>query len=391
MPSPTLRESLEDTITKIETGNDPAPGTDDGSQASASPAQGASGDSGSFPAPVPNIQATSNTSGVASPAAPGAPAVVAQPGKEPGASAPAAKAPLVGPDGRPTPGVAPKPGDDITGPGTWSPEAREHWAKLPEQVRSAVRAREKDFGRLLNQSRGFRNFTEEFKETIKPFEGFIAAENATPMQAVRNMMQTAALFRVGTPQQKVEAVANIIEQFNIPLEQLDVFIGQRRGGGAATGGGAAPDFSAQVQAALQREMQPFREHMQSQRQQAVMTDRQLDQEVDQELSQFAQTHEFYEDLKMEMADLIQVARQRGVNLTLTAAYERATLLSEPVRQVLESRKVRTSATEAQRIADQARRGAVSVPSNSDVRQPIPQEGGSLRDVIENSIRQHEGG
>jgi hypothetical protein len=50
-------------------------------------------------------------------------------------------------------------------------------------------------------------------------------ENSTPAQAIGPLLQTAALLRTGTPQQKSQAVAQMIQQFQIPLEQVAAYFG----------------------------------------------------------------------------------------------------------------------------------------------------------------------
>ena len=61
-----------------------------------------------------------------------------------------------------------------------------------------------------------RQITEQFA----PYEWILRNENTTPAAAIGPLLQTAALLRTGTPQQKSQAVAQMIQQFQIPLDQV---------------------------------------------------------------------------------------------------------------------------------------------------------------------------
>jgi len=76
---------------------------------------------------------------------------------------------------------------------------------------------------------------------------------------------------------------------------------------------------------------------------------------------------------------------------LTEAYQRATLLSEPVRLTLEGRKTGQSAQRGHQIAQQARSGAISVkPSDETGVTGIPPPGDSIRDAINFALQKTSG-
>jgi hypothetical protein len=62
-------------------------------------------------------------------------------------------------------------------------------------------------------------------ELFQPYEWMLRNENATPATAIGPLLQTAALLRTGTPQQKSQAVAQMIQQFQIPLDQVAAYFG----------------------------------------------------------------------------------------------------------------------------------------------------------------------
>lgn len=287
------------------------------------------------------------------------------------------------PEGEPKTPEAPTDikAEEDPAPGGWSPAAREEWKSLSKTVRAEVKRREGDAMRALTMSSEARKLQKEFQEVVSPFMGFIAAEGSTPLQAVRNTMQTAAILRVGTPAQKAQTAAQIIKNFGIDLHMLDDLLA-----------GQVPqdDPRSLIQMEVQQALAPVQQLIQQQHQFQAQQDRQLDAQVDQEISDFRNKHEFYDDVREIMADLIHVASQRGEILDLTRAYERATLMHEPVRRVIEQRKQRESARRSQAAAAKARQSASSVTGSPEAGVSTPPAGDSIRSAIEASIAKNTG-
>lgn len=111
-------------------------------------------------------------------------------------------------------------------PSSWKPAAKAQWAALPEAIRAEVYRREGDFH---NGNKGIRenaDFGQSIKGIVEPYRMLINAEGGTPEKAIADTLRTAALFRVGTPQQKLQALVAIDRQFNCGLQQ---YIAQHAG------------------------------------------------------------------------------------------------------------------------------------------------------------------
>lgn len=272
-------------------------------------------------------------------------------------------------------------------PGSWTPGARESWNQLPAEVKQEVWKREREATRALTMSTEARKWQDDFNRTMQPYLGFIAAENSTPMQAVNNMMQSAALLRVGTMEQKVAFAADVIKRYGIDLQALDsVLAGQQ----------VRPDPQMQVQQLVQQQLAPITQMFQQQRAQEEYA---LQAQVDNDLDSFVNAanpdgtpkHEFFPDVQDLMADIVEVASRRGESVSLTAAYERAIMMHEPVRRVIEARKQRQSANRMTQVANQARGTAVSVVPSAEVEMSGgPAPGDSLRASIEAAFSQQQG-
>ena len=104
-------------------------------------------------------------------------------------------------------------------------EMKAHWEKAPPELRQAIAQREADFERGINTYKSRDAEAKAITELFQPYEWMLRNENATPATAIAPLLQTAALLRTGTPQQKSQAVAQMIQQFQIPLDQIAAHFG----------------------------------------------------------------------------------------------------------------------------------------------------------------------
>jgi hypothetical protein len=100
-------------------------------------------------------------------------------------------------------------------PASWRPDIREHWNTLPEPVRAEIQRRETEVARTLQETAEARKTAESVMKTIEPYQAFIRAENSNPLQAIDNLMSTAARLRTGTAPELATMVAGIVNQFGI--------------------------------------------------------------------------------------------------------------------------------------------------------------------------------
>jgi hypothetical protein len=109
-----------------------------------------------------------------------------------------------------------------------------------------------------------------------------------------------------------------------------------------------------------------------------------------EMAQFAQDpkHEFFEDLRGMMADLIEVAERNGREMPLDEAYYKAALLHPEVSRVIIARQQGVNARQLTEAARRARGAAVSVRGAAPVGNPGGSEPSSIRESIEAAIESH---
>jgi hypothetical protein len=299
----------------------------------------------------------------------------AEPAQEPAEPAqaqaqPAARAPI-------TAAPQPVPVTELKPPASWRPEAREKWASVDPTIRQEVYRREHEAQQVLQDSAGMRQFMRDFEMTVRPYEVFIRQEGASPLAAVQNLMQTAADLRVGTPQHKVELVADVINRYGIDLKLLDDVLSARLNGSSPSqGSGQQPQqfrdprfdqFLATQQQMLQQQQEAQENQWRS------------------ELQQFAQTHEFYADVADVMADLVESKTKRGQPVDVEKIYEQACKMHDGVSTILSQRGAAARSNGNSQAVLRAKRAASSVKGDPTPEGATVPKDDSVRAAIEAAI------
>jgi hypothetical protein len=282
---------------------------------------------------------------------------------------------------QPGPKSGPKPQGERA-PQAWRPEVREHWAQLPENVRSEIHRREVEVQRTLQESSEARKNYDALMRTIQPYEAFIRAENSNPMQAIDNLMSTAARLRTGTAPELATMVAGLVNQFGIGrfgngfIEMLDSALA-----------GQAPKQDPQqaaLDAALNQRLAPMQQMLNQFQQAQRAQQQQATQSAQNEVADFLNKAEFANDVREDMADLMEAANRRGQNLSLVDAYKKACLMNDNVRAVLGQRAKAQGAQQGTQAAQKARSAAVQV-SGSAPMGALRQDPTDVRSAIEAAI------
>lgn len=254
------------------------------------------------------------------------------------------------------------PDEDVgSAPQGWRPEAREGWKDIPPAARAEIQRREQDIETKLGELSDRSHVANRFNEAVKPFEQTIAIEaNGDAIAATQNLMGVATRLRFGTPQEKAALVSQIVQQYGIDIEALDTALSQNLPPGGAQQPPAST-FPASPPAADPRVDQMWSQ-MQQDRQQAQQTRAT-------EVEQFLSGKEWGEDVRNDMADLIELASRRGEALTLETAYVRAVAARPDIQNVLRQRASATPSTDQESLKRKKRtasqiRGS-SAPAQTD--------------------------
>jgi hypothetical protein len=285
-----------------------------------------------------------------------------------------------------TPEITPGPKSgpkEAKAPASWRPEVREHWGQLPDPVRAEVARREAEVTRTLQETAEARKYAESINRAFAPYEAYIKAENATPAQVIDNLMGTAVRLRTSTGPELAQLMAGMVAQFGTGrfgsqfINMLDSALA-----------GSAPrqdDSTTQIQQVIQQQLAPVQQFM-SQFQQAQMQNQaRVQQQASSEVEQFIESVEFGNDVREEMADLIEIASKRGREMSLQEAYQQACQLHPAVRSALGQRQKNNAAQGQNAAAQRAKAAAVSVSSAGPAIGAQPTASDSIRAAIEASI------
>jgi len=267
-------------------------------------------------------------------------------------------------------------------PQAWRPEVREHWAQLPEPVRAEIARRESEHARFIQESSEARKTTEALMKTIAPYEAFIRAENSNPIQAIDNLMSTAARLRTGTAPELAQMMAGLVNQFgtgrfgNGFIEMLDSALA-----------GQAPKQDPQqaaIEQVLNQRLAPVQQMLTQFQQAQLAQQQQVASSAQNEVSDFLSRAEFGEDVREDMADLMEAATRRGQTLSLADAYKKACLMNDNVRSVIAQRVRAQGAQQGTQAAQKARSAAVQV-SGAAPMGALKQDPTDVRSAIEAAI------
>lgn len=258
-------------------------------------------------------------------------------------------------------------------PVAWRGEAKAEWDKVPAPVRQEVLRREQEVNEVLRESSRSRQFEQAFHQTVAPFQQFIAADGGDPLQATRNLMQTAAVLRAGSPVQKAQTVAQIVQQFGIDIETLDsALAGQPMPG--PNGGQPPPQYVSDPR------LDQVTQFMQGLQTRAQENQQAFQASVRSEIEAFENdpANMFFKDVEQDIEVLMRVADERGQEMSLKQAYDQAIQMRPELRAVVERQKGNGKQTQT---LTQKKRAAASIQARSP-QVSAPKEPETLRGAIE---------
>src|SRR5215470_7205305 len=302
--------------------------------------------------------------------------------------APSTAAPAPTPTPPPKAEPAPPQQPQLRPPPAWKPAIREHWTKLAPEVQAEIHRREVEITKSLQESQQARQALTAVQQVLQPYMQNIQATGGDALAQMKNLFQADHTLRHGSPVDKAHFIASIIKGYGgVDIQTLDSAL--------ASQGSPAADPNAnlmhQIQQAVNAQLQPvlgFFNQMQG-RQQEMKT--QIDNDAVNDVQTFGQdaAHEFFDDVRQDMANIMDLASARGEIISLQDAYDYATKVNPHVSEIVAKRAETERAAAAAQAAQRARRTAVSVSgSPAPAGSPGPNSSDSLRSTIEQAWDQH---
>jgi len=252
-------------------------------------------------------------------------------------------------------------------------ELQPHWEKAPHELLSAVNQREQDYETGIAQYKTRDAEAKAITDLFEPYQWMLRNEGATPQTAIAPLLQTAAILRTGSPAQKAQSVAQVMQQFGIPLEHIQQLFN-----------GEAPQQDNQYNQLAQQVQQLTQHISNSQHQQ----NQQNNAKAHSEISAFAgnPAYAHFEALQPKMITLLENPVFLGdiSNMSngekLKAAYDVALRLDETIPKTVQQQSSVAQVQKAKAAAIQVR----GAPSSSASAAPNVND---RRSVIANAIRQ----
>ena len=246
-------------------------------------------------------------------------------------------------------------------PQSWKGESKKLWEQLPLQVRQEVVRRERDIQARLQESADARQKVSAMIEVMTPHrERIQASYGGNPVAAIDALLRTEQVLASGTPLQKANLVAQLIQNFGVDLRALD----------SVLSGSNIPEPVQQqdsIERLLEQKLAPIQQFLETQQQREARERASVQQSIDLTVAEMAQDTErfpYFEELRGEMADLVEMNARRGVALSLEDAYHKAVRMNDGAFKATAVREqhqsAQAAALEAHRAAQAAKGASVSV-------------------------------
>lgn len=283
------------------------------------------------------------------------------------------------PEGKAAP-EAPKPvvpNDDSKGvhrvdraPASWRKEAKGEWAAVPLHIRQEVHRRELEINRALQESTQARQNYDQIQQVVAPFTARLNSLNATPVQAIDTLLRADYTLATAPKEQRAQFMAKLIRDYDIDIAALDAAIV----GGRQPQATQQPDITQIIQQQLQQALAPiYQERQQTQQAQQA----QVTQTVEQ--MSLDPKYPYFEDVREDMADLMEINSRRGIYISLEQAYNKAIQMNPDVSAQVQRQATMTQANQQHLQAQKAKVAASSVTG-------APAGGGSQQHVGDGSLR-----
>ena len=268
-------------------------------------------------------------------------AIVDEPGADEGGTEGAGDEPVPPADDEPGDETPPEDlaegPEDSKPPVSWKPAIREHWKKLPADVKAEINRREGDIQKGLQQASSHRKVADEYLRTVQPFQGLMQSMGTTPSQAITTVLGTVSQLASGTVNQKAQIVGQLIKDYGVDVVTLDQLL---------SGGELLDDPSAPLMGQLDEKLKPIYDFMGQMNGYQEKQTSQVHTQATADLQTFVSdpANEFLEDVRPVMADYLEVAATNGRLMTLKEAYDRACQDDPGIRKVLAQRTAARRAT-----------------------------------------------
>ena len=263
----------------------------------------------------------------------------------------------------------------IKPPPSWSAKDREQWGELSENLQKTIIDRERNYSIGIQKHAEGAKFAQKVVDTLAPYRHIMMQEGADEVAAIGNLAQYAATMRVGTQQEKANTLARIIQQYGVDIPTLDNVL---------SGQGVDPETS-RIDQILQQRLAPVEQMVQDFNRGREENLRSTDVRLQKEIDDFGGKSEFMEDVREDMADILELNANRGKEVTLEQAYEKAVAMRPDIQEIINSRNKKKELQNSRRKIANKENAASSLDGGSQApleNKEAPSVRGAIADAWE---------
>ena len=204
-------------------------------------------------------------------------------------------------------------GEDVRAkaPASWKPEKAPLWDKIQDpDARAYIHEREQQLQEGFQRTANIRQVAEGILNEFAPYQEVLQQEGATPVTAIRALLQTAYALRTSQPEYRKALFLQLAQQYGV-------------------------DFSQPVNPQLARAQADADQLRLANMERDAQQQLQSDGVIAEQLAAFASNHEFFPYVREIMGRLLK----GGVAPDLETAYQQAIAIHPEVKAVLEHRSV----------------------------------------------------
>jgi hypothetical protein len=250
-------------------------------------------------------------------------------------------------------------------------EARESWKDTPDAIKADIVKRENDYAAGIEKHRQATERVQGMDKALQPYQQYLQM-NGGAGQALQGLLQTGSSLQMGSPIQKAQVVANLIKQFGVDIKSLDSML---------VGEAPTPETQQQNQfeQMFNERLAPIQQQLAGYQQREQQQNQQAQGQVAQEVTDFGTNNEFYTDVRGDMADLLDMAANRGRQMNMDEAYRLACANHPQISKIMSGRV-------SQQTVDSKRKAASSItgsPGGGMQGQGHSDRMGALNDAFDN--------
>lgn len=240
------------------------------------------------------------------------------------------------------------------------PEVKEKTDEVEQVAEDSANELPANVAEYIGQLEVEQTISHQFKEVLAPHFDFIQSAGLDPYAHIGDLLQVSRTLATGSPVEKADMLANLFTTFGVDVDQLDDALYR------AINKPKPNEIEATILQKLER-LERGQQQVQAppaQQQPTVNT-----REIEQEIRQFAEKNEFFEQVQDDMGMLLNAGKAKN----LDEAYKLAVKLNDNVQATIRERtsKTKTSAT----AGKTSLKGSGSVTGSTKKKS-------SLRDILE---------